>query len=321
MSTEHQDHISGDLLERFFLTELPREEMQRIVRHLLTNCPQCLETAALVGQRCGIFTQDGELDLAEPPQATDSMVDIIARSPSGDRGRTDAARPRAAPGNQPPGRARDAPARHERLARIQSEPRFHHRGLFDRMLDRSLELARNEPRSGIELVTLALAILDLLPQDRYQPALLNDFRVAGLAALANARRMASFFELSKQAIEQAWEHLEEARAILSKRRICSASRRPSGVISASSIVRPAPWTGRSRSTGRSGMTTAARACSFKKGWRSAMPGRRAASSSSRMRSPCSTLRASRGWSCAPGTTWPCFSTMRESLGKRSTSST
>ena len=208
MSTEYQDHISGDRLERFFLTQLSCEETQKIVRHLLTNCPQCLETAALVGQRCGIFSLDGELDLAEPPQADDSMVDIIL----GVLQETEEERLRLArERRQGIGLLAELEKRPpaERLAWILGEPRFHHRGLFDRMLERSLELARNEPRSGIELVTLALAILDLLPQDRYQPALLNDFRVAGLAALANARRMASLFELAKQAIEKAWEHLED----------------------------------------------------------------------------------------------------------------
>ena len=206
MSNEAQDHIPGDLLERFFLLQLSHEETRTLVRHLLTRCPQCLETAALVGQRCGMFTVDG--DLAEPLPATDAVAGLLfgllqecedeqARRA---RERIQGAALLAEIEKLPLG---------ERLSLIQKDARFHHRGLFDQMLEKSRESARNEPRSGIEIMSLALAILDLLPEDRYRPAILNDFRVAGLAALANAQRLAGFFEESKQSIERAWEHLED----------------------------------------------------------------------------------------------------------------
>lgn len=209
MSNTDQNHISGDMLERFFLTQLTREETQRLVRHLLTSCPQCLETAALVGQRSGIFTLDGTLDLAEQLQATDAALDaILSIFQESEEERTQRARERiqgaallAELEKRPSG---------ERLALIQNDPRFHHRGLFDQMLEKYLESARNEPRSGVDLVSLALVILDLLPRDLYRPVLLNDLRVAGLAALANAKRMAGSFEESKQVIARAWELLEDS---------------------------------------------------------------------------------------------------------------
>jgi tetratricopeptide (TPR) repeat protein len=208
MNHTDQEHISGDALERFFLTQLSPEENQKLVRHLLTSCPQCIETAALVSQRSGIFSLDGDLDLAEPLRTADTAVDAILgllHELEGERTRRVRERFQGAAllfelEKRPPG---------ERLALIQKDARFHHRGLFDQMLDKYLEAARNKPTSGIHLVSLALAILDLLPGDRYRPALLNDFRVAALAALANARRMAGFFEASKQAIASAWEHIED----------------------------------------------------------------------------------------------------------------
>lgn len=97
----------------------------------------------------------------------------------------------------------------ERLATVREDARFHHWGLFDRILSQYLESARNEPQAGIDLVGLALAVVELLPKKRYKPALLNDFRAAAMAALANARRLAGFFEESKQAIRDAWVHLED----------------------------------------------------------------------------------------------------------------
>lgn len=208
MSNTGQKHISGDMLERFFLTQLSGEETRTLVRHLLTSCSQCRETAALVGQRTGIFSLDGDFALADQVRTADPAVDAILdilRESEEERARRAGERVQGA---ALLAELEKRPSR-ERLALIQNDPRFHHRGLFDQMLEKYLESARNEPRSGIALVSLALTILDLLPRDRYRPALLNDFRVAGLAALANAQRLAGFVEESKKAIAKAWEHLED----------------------------------------------------------------------------------------------------------------
>lgn len=209
MSNEDQTHISGEMLERFFLAQLPREEVRPLVRHLLTRCPRCLETSALVGQRCGILAPDRGFDLSEYLQATDAAIDaaFLGALQESEEEKTrralewlQGAGLLAELEERPPG---------ERLSAIQRDARFHHRGLFDRLLEKYLEAARDEPRSGVGLVSLALAVLDLLPRDRYRPALLSDFRVAGLAALANAHRLTGSFEEAKQAITSAWEHLED----------------------------------------------------------------------------------------------------------------
>jgi tetratricopeptide (TPR) repeat protein len=207
MSNEHQNHISGDMLERFFLTQLSEEETQWLVRHLLTSCPQCLETAALVGRRSGIFLPEGELDAAEELPAAATSVDLLGIFQQCEEERTRRARERVQ-GAVLLAELERRPAA-ERLALVQQDARFHHRGLFDQLLEKYLESARNEPRSGIDQVSLALVVLDLLPTDRYKPALLNDLRVAGLAALGNAQRLAGLFEEAKQPIASAWELLED----------------------------------------------------------------------------------------------------------------
>jgi len=209
MGRKDQEHVSEGLLERFFRGQLSRQETRRLVRHLLTGCPQCTETAAWVGQRSGWdLTGKGELDLVEQSHTTGSYAGIFLGLLQGREEETmRLARERlqgigllAELEKRPPG---------ERLAVVRSDARFHHWGLFDRMLVKYLEAARNEPKSGIELVELALAVVDLLSEERYTPELLNDFRAAGLAALANARRLAGFFEESKRALESAWNHLED----------------------------------------------------------------------------------------------------------------
>lgn len=208
MGRGDQEHVSEVILDRFFRGQLSRKEIQRLVRHLLTSCPRCLGMAAQAGQRSDrVPLGEPEPDLPSPLPPR-SYADLFLGLLQGREEETmRLARERlqgigllAELERHPPG---------ERLAVIRRDARFHRWGLFDRMLVKYLEYARNEPKAGIDLVNLALAVLELLPEERYRPSLLNDFRAAGMAALANARRLAGFFEESKQAIERAWEHLEE----------------------------------------------------------------------------------------------------------------
>lgn len=203
MGRANQEHVAEGTLERFFQGQLSRRETQRLVRHLLTSCRRCLEMAVRAGQSPG-----DELDPGEAARTPSSYADVFLGLLQGREEETlRLARERlqgigllAELEKRPPG---------ERLAAVQGEPRFHRWGLFDRLLVKYQESARTEPQAGIDLAHLALAVVELLPRERYKPALLNDFRAAGMAALANARRLAGFFEESKQAAESAWELLDE----------------------------------------------------------------------------------------------------------------
>src|SRR5215213_4017878 len=142
MGRGDQEHVSEVLLDRFFRRQLSRKEIQRLVRHLLTSCPRCLEIAALAGQRSDRVPL-GEPDLPEsspiPPRSyADLFLELL-------QGREEEvmrlARERlqgigllAELEQRPPG---------ERLAVIQQDARFHRWGLFDRMLVKYLEYARN----------------------------------------------------------------------------------------------------------------------------------------------------------------------------------
>jgi hypothetical protein len=45
------EHFSRETLERFFRSELSREESRDFVRHLLRQCPRCSQMAREVAQR------------------------------------------------------------------------------------------------------------------------------------------------------------------------------------------------------------------------------------------------------------------------------
>jgi tetratricopeptide (TPR) repeat protein len=201
MSREDQGHVPEHMLEFFFRGQLSRQESRKLVRHLLTRCSDCLEMALLVGRRSGWISSRPSEETTQP--SVEEILGIL-RGAEAETLRL-AQEQREGIGllaeleKQLPG---------DRFAMIQGNPRFHHRGLFNQMLAQYVDWARSEPESGIQLVYLALSIVDLLPRDLYKPELLNDFRVAGLAALANAQRLAGFFEESKQAIKTAWMHLD-----------------------------------------------------------------------------------------------------------------
>jgi tetratricopeptide (TPR) repeat protein len=208
MPEQDLDHISEGAMERFFRSELPREETARVVRHLLTRCAQCLETAMSVGERYGFtFRRPTELPpahVSHTPTPYEELFLSLLREGEADAMRLAHERLQgigllAELETYPP---------NERLSVIRDNPRFHHWGLFDRMLAKYLEYARNKPQAGIDLVNLALAVLATLPAGKYSPNLLADYRAAAMGALGNAKRLAGFFEEARAALRSAWEHLD-----------------------------------------------------------------------------------------------------------------
>src|SRR5689334_2493846 len=73
MGRGNQEHVSEGMLSRFFQGRLARQDTRRLVRHLLTSCPRCLEAAARASQRSG---QD-EPDLAGAAQVPSSYADVF----------------------------------------------------------------------------------------------------------------------------------------------------------------------------------------------------------------------------------------------------
>lgn len=208
MAGEDQDHVSELVLEGFFRSELPREQRARLVRHLLTRCPDCQRTAASVARRRGLLLGFEEPSRSPADGGADSYSEVFLRLlQAAQQSATRVARERqegerllAEIERIPPG---------ERLGALREQRRFHLWGLYDRLLARSLEVSRVDPRAGADLAHLALAALATLPAGTHPPALLADFRAAAMGALAGAQRLAGRFEEARAALWSAWEHLED----------------------------------------------------------------------------------------------------------------
>lgn len=202
-------HVSERMMQRFFRLELSRRDTAWLVRHLLSRCPQCLEVALQVGQYEGFIpTGKGEFQSASASHDPASYAEVflgLLRGGEGDVMRL--ARERLQ-GMGLLAELEKHPLK-QRLSLVRDDPRFHHWGLFDRMLVKYLDYSRNDPQAGIDLVYLALGVLETLPQDRYKKELIEDFRASAFSALGNAKRLGGFFEEAKAAIQAAWESLED----------------------------------------------------------------------------------------------------------------
>jgi tetratricopeptide (TPR) repeat protein len=207
MAGDEGGHVTEAMMERFLRGESGEDESSFLVRHWLTRCPQCLQAAAAIGGMEGfIEISAGEARPEAVPEDADYQAAFLTLLGSADERQMRRAHEKlraiglfAALEELPP---------EKRLPAIKSEKRFQTWGLFDRLLTKYLEYSRNRPQDGLNLVHLALAVIDRLDPDEYSPAVLADFRASALGALANARRLAGDFEGSRAALRLAWEKLQ-----------------------------------------------------------------------------------------------------------------
>lgn len=210
MADDPEQHVSEEILERFFRLELSRAESTRLIRHLLSTCPRCLKLVAAVGRReeFNVWPDEAPADAGSPHEASGySPIFLKLLEVPRDEDILRLARERvqgfgllAELEQLPP---------EERPDRIRADSRFHHWGLFDRLLSAYLSYSRYDPQAGVELAGLALVVLETLDPARYPEELLTDFRASALGALGNAQRLAGQLTDAQESLGTAWETLDE----------------------------------------------------------------------------------------------------------------
>lgn len=90
---------------------------------------------------------------------------------------------------------------------LHNAPRFHTWGVFELLIQRSLEVTRNDPAYGEELGLLALRLSELLDPERYDAHLLEDLRARAWGYIGNARRVRSDLQGAEEAFADAFQHL------------------------------------------------------------------------------------------------------------------
>ena len=191
-------HVERELLARFLRAEATPKEAREVVRHLLSGCAQCLESARQASSGMG-------LGVAGEPHVYDEAFQRALAFATGEERRLAEENLRgwgqwAALEPLPP---------QMRFATVESDVRYQTWGLYVRLLEASRWYMRTEPAEAVDIVRLAIVVTERLDPAVVGEKRIADLRAAAWAALGNVMRLASDFEGSRRAFNEAWRISEE----------------------------------------------------------------------------------------------------------------
>jgi tetratricopeptide (TPR) repeat protein len=183
-------HLTAETVPRLTKGELPPEERNEAVRHLLTRCPQCarITQSVVAGERADL---DFILDRLEARQQ--AIKERIQQE------RSLAAHQWASLQKYPQA---------QRLALVEADSQMHTWGLCDTLLEAARQAAVKKTGQAVEVADLALAVAISLDKDLYGETLIADYQAAAMAVRGNCKRVAKDFEGARADLEAAWELLK-----------------------------------------------------------------------------------------------------------------
>jgi tetratricopeptide (TPR) repeat protein len=209
-------HLSAELFRRFLEQRVSSDERRAIVRHLMSQCPECVSLAQrLTTEGSYWFGKEGaeaaaDLDYAAAFQAAFRFASRAARQVAVERLRGWAHWSALDP--LPPS---------ERLPAIIEHRDWHHWGLFRALLDAAHWYSDRDPREAADIAQLALDITELLdPLAVGGAPVARDMRVRAWTTIGHCRLLASDLAGARTAIAEAWRCNEEGTGdLLDKARI------------------------------------------------------------------------------------------------------
>ncbi len=191
-------HVERELLDRFLRGEATREEVRQVVRHLLSGCPRCLESALRAGPYSGASggREPGDYDEAfqralEFATAQEQRLAVEKLRGWGQWAALAPLQPQV------------------RFAVVENDTRYQNWGLYVRLLEASRLYMRTEPAEAVDIVRLAIVVAEHLDPEVVGAKRVADLRAAAWADLGNVKRLASDFEGSRRAFNEAWRISEE----------------------------------------------------------------------------------------------------------------
>jgi len=198
-------HIGEELFGRFFRTEVSREEGRQVVQHLLSGCPQCSELAYRITADLGLFEGAKVESRAGWEEAYEEVFRRALAFASEQEQRLAVEKLR---GWAQWAQLEPMSPQH-RFVMVDTDESFHTWGLYDRLLEASRWYIRTDPSEAVDIVRLALVVAEHLDPQEIGERRLADLQASAWAALGNARRLASDFEGSRRAFNDAWRILEK----------------------------------------------------------------------------------------------------------------
>src|SRR5436305_8517434 len=194
-------HVPEELMGRFLRAEALREESQRIVRHLLSGCPQCSEMTHRAISETGLWssrkacweevyeevfqralafaTEEEQRHALERLRGWAQWSSLESLNPQ------------------------------VRFAVVESDKSFHTWGLYDRLLEASRWYLHTEPAEAVDIVRLAITVAERLDPVIFGEKSIADFLANAWAAVGNVKRIADDFEGARRAFNEAWRFLEQ----------------------------------------------------------------------------------------------------------------
>ncbi len=195
-----EEHIPEELLRRFLQAEVSREEARKVVRHLLSRCPECLSFSSRMIAQPSLWskTTEGEEAYDEVLTRVLAFATERERQLAVERLRGWAHWTTLEPAKP-----------QERFTLVEVDPSYHTYGLYERLLEASRWYIRTDPIEAVDIVRLAIFVAEHLDPALIGETRIADLRAAAWASLGNARRIASDFEGARRAFNEAWRILEE----------------------------------------------------------------------------------------------------------------
>lgn len=197
---EEIGHLSADLCRRFLEKRVSAPEKRAFVRHLVTQCEDCLgllgrivaEGGYWFGRHGAKAYAEGDYDAAF--QAASKFATRAERRIAVEHlrgwGHWSALEP------LPP---------NERFSVVIEHKDWHHWGLFRALLDAARLYRSRDPQEAADIATLALEVVEFLsPYGVGDEAAARDMRAKAFAVLADCRRITGDLDEARHAIAKAW---------------------------------------------------------------------------------------------------------------------
>jgi tetratricopeptide (TPR) repeat protein len=198
-------HLSADLCRRFLEGRISAPEKRAFVRHLITQCEDCL---GLLGR----IVAEGGYWFGRRSAKAYAEGDYAAAFQAAFKFATRAERRIAVEHLRGWGHwaALDPLLPSERFSAVIEHKDWHHWGLFRALLDAARWYRSRDPQEAADIVLLALEIVEFLsPYGVGDEAATRDMRAKAFAMLADCRRIAGDLDGARQAIAKAWRWHEE----------------------------------------------------------------------------------------------------------------
>lgn len=200
------EHVTGAMLRALLDGKLAQEDAERLLEHVFSFCPRCLELAEEFAAVEGVAFERGRFGEGRRKTSDEYLATFEKAATQATEAEKELAQEKLRAEGLWSALAPHSPGR--RLELVNRGKRYHTWGLFDRLLHESRAAAFRDPGEAVDLAYLALAVHEHLDPGKYLRELIADWHGEVLGVLGNAKRLAADFAGAAEAFVRARQALE-----------------------------------------------------------------------------------------------------------------